>query len=85
MATGKRENKNKLKNKFRFSIFNDTTHEELFVFRANGILSILTILLFVVFLIGSVTLLISFTSLRELIPGYPSAESRILLYKIRSK
>ncbi len=76
MATGKRENKNKLKNKFRFSIFNDTTHEELFVFRANGILSILTILLFVVFLIGSVTLLISFTSLRELIPGYPSAESR---------
>ena len=76
MATGKRENKNKLKNKFRFSIFNDPTHEELFVFRANGILSILTILLFVVFLIGSVTLLISFTSLRELIPGYPSAESR---------
>ncbi len=31
------------------------------------------------FLIGSVTVLISFTSLREFIPGYPSAESRRLL------
>lgn len=62
--------------KYRFSIFNDTTHEEIFVFRANGIFSILTIVLVVMFLIGSVTLLISYTSLRELIPGYPSAQSR---------
>ncbi|MEG0518032.1 MAG: M23 family metallopeptidase [Bacteroidales bacterium] len=76
MAIKKREKINKLSNKFRFSIFNDTTHEELFVFRANGLLSLLTIILGVVFLIGSVTVLISFTSLREFIPGYPSAESR---------
>ena len=62
--------------KYRFSIFNDTTHEEIFVFRANGVFSILTIVLVVIFLIGSVTLLISYTSLRELIPGYPSAQSR---------
>lgn len=62
--------------KYRFSIFNDTTHEEIFAFRAYGVFSILTIVLVVIFLIGSVTLLISFTSLRELIPGYPSAQSR---------
>lgn len=62
--------------KYRFSIFNDTTHEEIFAFRAYGLLSILTIVLVVVFLIASVTLLISFTSLREFIPGYPSAQSR---------
>lgn len=62
--------------KYRFSIFNDTTHEEIFVFRANGIRSILTIVLLVIFLIMSVTLLISYTSLREFIPGYPSAQSR---------
>lgn len=79
MSIKKREKTNKLSNKFRFSIFNDTSHEELFVFRANGLLSLLTIILFVVFLIGSVTVLISFTSLREFIPGYPSAESRRLL------
>lgn len=79
MFIKKREKTNKLSNKFRFSIFNDTSHEELFVFRANGLLSLLTIILCVVFLIGSVTVLISFTSLREFIPGYPSAESRRML------
>lgn len=79
MAIKKREKTNKLTNKFRFSIFNDTTHEELFVFRGNGLLSLLTIILCIVFLIGSVTVLISFTSLREFIPGYPSAESRRML------
>lgn len=73
MATRKR---NKLTNKFRFSIFNDTTHEELFSFKGSGILSVITILLIVILLAGSVTALISFTSLREFIPGYPSAESR---------
>lgn len=87
MATAKRENKNKnkLKNKFRFSIFNDTTHEELFVFRASGILSIFTILLSVLLVIISVTVLISFTSLREFIPGYPSAESRRMLIQTTLK
>ncbi len=76
MAAIKRKNKNKLSNKFRISIFNDTTHEVLFSFRGNGILTILTIVFFVILIIGSVTALISFTPLREFIPGYPSAESR---------
>lgn len=62
--------------KYRFSIFNDTSHEEIFVFRANGIFSILTIMAVIIFLIASVILLISYTSLKELIPGYPSAQSR---------
>lgn len=78
MAATKRKNKikNRLSNKFRVSIFNDTTHEVLFTFRGSGIISIVTLLLAIVFIVGSVTALISFTSLREFIPGYPSAESR---------
>ena len=64
------------KKKYRFSIFNDTTHEEIFAFRAYGVLSVITIVIAVMLLIASVTVLISFTSLRELIPGYPSAQSR---------
>lgn len=76
MQQRKRKNRNKLSNKFRIAIFNDTTHEKLFAFRANGTWSLVTIALVVVFLIVSVTMLISFTSLREFIPGYPSAESR---------
>lgn len=76
MAHTKRENRNQLRNKFRFSIYNDTTHKELFTFRANGMGSLIAVVLIVIFLIVSVTLLISYTSLREMIPGYPSAESR---------
>ena len=62
--------------KYRFSIFNDTTHEEIFSLRAYGVFSIITIVLVVVLLIISVTMLISLTSLRELIPGYPTAQNR---------
>ena len=64
------------KKKYRFSIFNDTTHEEIFAFRAYGVLSVVSLAVAVVLLIASVTVLISFTRLRELIPGYPSAQSR---------
>ena len=76
MAATNNKNKNKLSNKFRISIFNDTTHEVLFSFKGNGILSLLFLVFVVLLITGSVTALISFTSLREFIPGYPSAESR---------
>ncbi|MDD4058316.1 MAG: M23 family metallopeptidase [Bacteroidales bacterium] len=68
--------KKTLRNKFRFSIFNDTTHEELFVFRANGLMMLLSILLSIIFIVLSVTILISYTPLREFIPGYPDAQTR---------
>ena len=76
MAATKRKNKikNRLSNKFRVSIFNDTTHEVLFTFRGSGVISLVTLLLVVILIIGSVTALISFTSLREFIPGYKSNE-----------
>ena len=76
MAATNNKNKNKLSNKFRISIFNDTTHEVLLSFKGNGILSLLFLVFVVILIAGSVTALISFTSLREFIPGYPSAESR---------
>ena len=63
-------------NKFRFSIFNDTTHEQLFVFRANGMMMLLSLILAVIFIVVSVTILISYTPLREFIPGYPDAKTR---------
>lgn len=71
-----KEHRNRLSNTFRFSIFNDTSHEELFAFRAKGLLSILAIVLAVIFLIVSVTLIISYTPIKHMIPGYPSAESQ---------
>lgn len=76
MARVRKERRNRLRSKFRFSIFNDTSHEELFVFRANGLMMLVSLALAVIFIIGSVTLLISFTPLREFIPGYPNAQTR---------
>jgi len=76
MARIKKEKRNKLRNKFRFSIFNDTSHEEIFVFRSNGLMTLVSLALAVILLIGSVTFLISFTPLREFIPGYPNSQTR---------
>lgn len=77
MAKQKTKNSsNRLRNKFRFSIFNDTTHEQLFVFRANGMMMLLSLILSVIFIVVSVTILISYTPLREFIPGYPDAQTR---------
>jgi murein DD-endopeptidase MepM/ murein hydrolase activator NlpD len=76
MVRVKKEKRNRLRSKFRFSVFNDTSHEEIFVFRANGLMTLVSVSLAVILIIGSVTLLISFTPLREFIPGYPNAQTR---------
>jgi hypothetical protein len=60
MARKKKEKKeNRLRNKFRFSIFNDTSHEELFVFRANGLMMLVSLSLAIIFIIISVTVPLS--------------------------
>lgn len=76
MARKKKDKRNRLRSKYRFSIFNDTSHEELFVFRANGLMMLLSLCLAVIFIISCVTILISFTPIREFIPGYPSSQTR---------
>lgn len=76
MTRIKKEKRNRLRSKYRFSIFNDTSHEELFVFRANGLMMLISISLSIVMIILLVTVLISYTPLREFIPGYPNAQTR---------
>ena len=62
----------KLLNRFRLVILNEETYEEQFFFR----LSILNLLIISIFLfsllISSTLLMVSYTSLKELIPGYAS-------------
>lgn len=66
----------KLKNKYRFSIYNDQTFEEVWFFR----LSRLNVIAFLggssLLLVALVTVLIAFTPLREFIPGYPNTNTR---------
>lgn len=76
MTRIKKEKRNRLRSKYRFSIFNDTSHEELFVFRANGLMMLISLALTIIMIILMVTLLISYTPLREFIPGYPNAQTR---------
>ncbi len=79
MDTNKNKKSNRLSDKFRFSIYNDTTLESLFTFRTKGILLIFLFIFNTILLIAAVVSLISFTPLKQLIPGYPSAESKRLL------
>jgi murein DD-endopeptidase MepM/ murein hydrolase activator NlpD len=76
MAQKHQEKKSRLLSKYRFSIYNDSSHYELFVIRISGLGILISTILIVMIIIASVTFLIAFTSLRELIPGYPDTQAR---------
>lgn len=64
------------RDKYRFAVFNDKTFEEVWhirMTRYNGFLLLAFLLLFIV---GITISLISFTNLREFIPGYPDGNTR---------
>jgi murein DD-endopeptidase MepM/ murein hydrolase activator NlpD len=78
-------NKRNWRDKYRLSIYNDVTFEEVWRVRLTRYNAFLLISLLVFFLIGATTSLIAFTNLREFIPGYPDVTMRrnILLSAIR--
>lgn len=67
---------NKLKHKYRLSIYNDDTFEEVWFLRLSR-LNVFTIVgtIMLLFTIG-IIVLIAFTPLREFIPGYPDGNMR---------
>jgi murein DD-endopeptidase MepM/ murein hydrolase activator NlpD len=73
------------RDKYRVSVTNDTTFEEIWRIRLTKYNSFLLIIFLLFFIVGSTTLLIAFTNLREFIPGYPDVTMRrnILLSAIR--
>ena len=77
--------KNNWRDKYRFSVINDHTLEEVWrviMTRYNAFLLITFLILFIIWGTGTV---ISFTNLREFIPGYPDVTMRrnILMSAIR--
>lgn len=66
----------KLKNKYRFSIYNDQTFEEVWFLRLSRLNVIAVFGGFSFLLVALVTVLIAFTPLREFIPGYPDTNTR---------
>jgi murein DD-endopeptidase MepM/ murein hydrolase activator NlpD len=77
--------KSNWRDKYRFSVINDHTFEEVWRIRLTRYNAFLLISFLVIFIIGSTISLISFTNLREFIPGYPDVTMRrnILLSAIR--
>jgi murein DD-endopeptidase MepM/ murein hydrolase activator NlpD len=73
------------RDKYRFSVSNDTTFEEVWRIRLTQYNGFLLITFLVFFIIGATTALIAFTNLREFIPGYPDVTMRrnILVNAIR--
>ena len=77
--------KNNWRDKYRFSVTNDHTFEEVWRIRLTRYNAFLLITFLIVSIIGVTTTLISFTNLREFIPGYPDVTMRrnILISAIR--
>jgi murein DD-endopeptidase MepM/ murein hydrolase activator NlpD len=73
MNKPKRKLSQKLKDKYRLIIYNDNTFEEVGYIRLKGF-NLLWILGTIGFILVSLTfILVAFTSVRELIPGYPDS------------
>jgi len=84
MARNEKKKRN-WRDKYRFSIVNDTTFEEVWRARLTQYNAFLLIVLLALFIIGSTVSLIAFTNLREFIPGYPDVTMRrnILMSALR--
>lgn len=61
---------------YRFNIVEDESHKTLFGFRANRISLILGICASFLILLCLILILIAYTPIKQLIPGYPSPETR---------
>jgi murein DD-endopeptidase MepM/ murein hydrolase activator NlpD len=84
MAKNEKKKRN-WRDKYRFSVINDTTFEEVWRIRLTKYNAFLMITFLVLFIIAATASLIAFTNLREFIPGYPDVIMRrnILVSAIR--
>ena len=73
------------RDKYRFTIVNDTSFEEVWKIRLTKYHAFLSISFLILSISGLTTILIAFTNLREFIPGYPDVGMRrnILMSAIR--
>ncbi len=76
MAKEKKEKKRKLLTKYRFAIMDDASHKNLFVFRGSRLTIIIVSTIVFLLLLTAILSLISYTPLKQLIPGFPSPQTR---------
>ena len=85
MAKNDSKKKRNWRDKYRFSVVNDTTFQEIWRIKLTQYNAFLLITALVLFIIGATASLLAFTNLREMIPGYPDITMRrnILMSAIR--
>lgn len=66
----------RLKYKYKLSIINETSYEEVFNFRLSQLHVLTALSVLAVILVVLTILLVAFTGLREFIPGYPDGNMR---------
>ena len=76
MENKKRKYWRKLKHRYKLTIFNELTYEEVMHVRLSPLQVLTALCTLAVVLISLTIILIAFTNLREFIPGYPSSEMR---------
>ena len=83
MEQNKRKNRlvRRLRHKFRITILNEQTYEEIFSMRLSPLNVFTSGGALVIFLIIITTVIIAFTNLREYIPGYPNGEQRHMMIR----
>ena len=69
----------RLKYKYKLSVINETSYEEVFNFRLSQLHVLTALSVLVVILVVLTILLIAFTGLREFIPGYPDGNMRQMI------
>ena len=72
----KNNKKRNWRDKYRFTVVNDATFEEVWKIRLTQYNAFLLISFLFIFIIGSTVLIIAFTNLKEFIPGYPDVTMR---------
>lgn len=69
----------RLKYKYKLSVINETSYEEVFNFRLSQLHVLMALSVLSVVLVTLTILLIAFTGLREFIPGYPDGNMRQMI------
>lgn len=69
----------RLKYKYKLSVINETSYEEVFNFRLSQLHVLTALSVLAVILVVLTILLIAFTDLREFIPGYPDGSMRQMI------
>jgi len=73
---GNESKKGRLKRRYRFYVYNDSSYKQLWHIRVSGLEALILLNLIIAAIIAFVTVMIIFTPLREFIPGYPDDKTR---------